>query len=281
MTGRPPRFLWPFVIVVYVLLLAPLVVVISVSFGSTPTFDFPPKGLTLRWYHAFFASEMLVRSFFRVSQVVGLLTALVATVIGSLAAIGLVRLHFRGRDAIETFFLSPLLVPHILLGAAVYLYLARLAWATSSMTLLVGHIVIATPYVIRCVTAGLVGMDPRLEEAAMSLGASRPQAFIKVTLPLLRSSLVTGAIFAFNHLVQRHQPRALPCGPQRPQPTRSDFFADPVRGRPVDRRCIGPADRHRRWAYHSGAASVPAAADGLTQSARRTQCPNSQSACRS
>jgi putative spermidine/putrescine transport system permease protein len=197
MTGRPPRFLWPFVIVVYVLLLAPLVVVISVSFGSTPTFDFPPKGLTLRWYHAFFASEMFVRSFFRVSQVVGLLTALVATVIGSLAAIGLVRLRFRGRDAIETFFLSPLLVPHILLGAAVYLYLARLAWATSSMTLLVGHIVIATPYVIRCVTAGLVGMDPRLEEAAMSLGASRAQAFIKVALPLLRSSLVTGAVFAF------------------------------------------------------------------------------------
>ena len=65
------------------------------------------------------------------------------------------------------------------------------------MTLLIGHIVIATPYVIRCVTAGLVGMDPRLEEAAMSLGASRPQAFIKVTLPLLRSSLVTGAVFAF------------------------------------------------------------------------------------
>ena len=197
MSGRPPRFLWLFVIAVYALLLAPLVVVIAVSFGSTATFDFPPRGLTLRWYRAFFASETFVRSFFRVSQVVGLQTALVATVVGTLSAIGLVRLRFRGRDAIETFFLSPLLVPHILLGAAVYLYLARLAWATSSTTLLVGHIVIATPYVIRCVTAGLVGMDPRLEEAAMSLGASRPQAFIKVTLPLLRSSLVTGAVFAF------------------------------------------------------------------------------------
>jgi ABC-type spermidine/putrescine transport system permease subunit II len=197
MTGRSPRFLWPFAIAVYVLLLAPLVVVIAVSFGSTATFDFPPKGLSLRWYRAFFASETFVRSFFRVSQVIGLSTALVATVVGALAAIGLVRLRFRGRQAIETFFLSPLLVPHILLGAAVYLYLARLAWPTSSITLLAGHIVIATPYVIRCVTAGLVGMDPRLEEAAMSLGASRVQAFVKVTLPLLRSSLVTGAVFAF------------------------------------------------------------------------------------
>jgi ABC-type spermidine/putrescine transport system permease subunit II len=197
MTGRSPRFLWPFAIAVYALLLAPLVVVIAVSFGSTATFDFPPKGLSLRWYRAFFASETFVRAFFRVSQVIGLWTALVATVVGALAAIGLVRFRFRGRQAIETFFLSPLLVPHILLGAAVYLYLARLAWPTSSLTLLLGHVVIATPYVIRCVTAGLVGMDPRLEEAAMSLGASRVQAFVKVTLPLLRSSLVTGAVFAF------------------------------------------------------------------------------------
>jgi putative spermidine/putrescine transport system permease protein len=197
MTGRPPRYLWPFVVAVYALLLAPLVVVAVVSFGSTSTFDFPPKGLSLRWYRAFFASEMFVRSFFRVSQVVGLLTALVATVVGTLSAIGLVRIQFRGRQAVETFFLSPLLVPHILLGAAVYLYLARLAWPTSSMTLLVGHIVIATPYVIRCVTAGLAGMDRSLEEAAMSLGASRAQAFFKVTLPLLRSSMVTGAVFAF------------------------------------------------------------------------------------
>jgi putative spermidine/putrescine transport system permease protein len=197
MSGRPPRYLWPFVGAVYLLLLAPLVVVIAVSFGPTPTFDFPPAGLSLRWYRAFFASQTFVHSFFRVSQVIGLMTALVATLIGTLSAIGLVRLRFRGRHAVETFFLSPILVPHILLGAAVYLYLARLAWPTSSMTLLVGHIVIATPYVIRCVTAGLVGMDPRLEEAAMSLGASRPRAFLEVTLPLLRSSLVSGAVFAF------------------------------------------------------------------------------------
>ena len=197
MNGRTPWFLVPTAVIVYALLLAPLVVVVAVSFGPSATFDFPPKGLSLRWYRAFFASEMFVHAFFRVSQVVGLLTALVATVAGTLSAIGLVRLRFRGREALEAFFLSPLLVPHILLGAAAYLYLARLGWPTSSVTLLVGHIVIATPYVIRCVTAGLVGMDPRLEEAAMSLGASRPQAFFKVTLPLLRSSLVSGAVFAF------------------------------------------------------------------------------------
>jgi putative spermidine/putrescine transport system permease protein len=88
-------------------------------------------------------------------------------------------------------------VPQILLAAALYLFYARLALTASIWTLLAGHLVICTPYVIRSVTAGLVGMDPRLEEAAMSLGATRPQAFFKVTLPLLRSSLLSGAIFAF------------------------------------------------------------------------------------
>src|SRR5262249_2145189 len=82
MSGGPPRFLWPFVVAVYALLLAPLLVVIVVSFGSTATFDFPPAGLSLRWYRAFFASEMFVRSFFRVSQVIGLATAVVATIAG-------------------------------------------------------------------------------------------------------------------------------------------------------------------------------------------------------
>ena len=148
---------------------------------------------------------------------------------------------FRGRQAIETFFLSPLLVPHILLGAAVYLYLARLAWPTSSSTLLAGHIVIATPYVIRCVTAGLVGMDPRLEEAAMSLGATRTQAFFKVTLPLLRSSLVTGAVFAFIISFSDINLALFLAGRQRAQPARAHLLrrssSRPTRRSPPPRRC--------------------------------------------
>src|SRR5262249_59492707 len=94
-------------------------------------------------------------------------------------------------------FFARSLVPEILVAAALYLLYARLTIQASIWTLLCGHLVICTPYVIRSVTAGLVGMDPRLEEAAMSLGATRAQAFFKVTLPLLRSSLQSGAIFAF------------------------------------------------------------------------------------
>ena len=197
MSGRAPWVLLPFVILVYVGLLAPLVVVIAVSFGTSAAFEFPPTRLTLHWFEAFFNSKSFVHSFFQVSLVVGLLAGALATLLGTASAIGLVRFRFFGREALETFFLMPLLVPEILLGAALYLFYARLAIQASILSLLWGHLVICTPYVIRSVTAGLVGMDPRLEEAAMSLGATRMQAFFKVTFPLLRSSLVSGAIFAF------------------------------------------------------------------------------------
>ena len=197
MSVRRPVVLPVAVVLVYTGLLAPLLVVIGVSFNAGGGFDFPPRGLSLRWYATFFASTPFVTAFFRVSLVVGVLTAIGATILGALAAIGVVRFRFPGREALEAFFLTPLLVPHILLGAALYLYFVRLGMKPSLLTMTLSHLVISTPYVIRSVTAGLVGIDPRLEEAAMSLGASRAQAFFKVTLPLLRSSLMSGAIFAF------------------------------------------------------------------------------------
>jgi ABC-type spermidine/putrescine transport system permease subunit II len=197
MNGQMPILLKPFVALTYVLLLAPLVIVVAVSFGPSPNFDFPPTGLTLKWYQAFFANAEFVRAFFQVSLLLGLLSAVLACLLGIIAAIGLVRFLFVGHDALEAFFLAPLFIPEILFGAALYLIYARLGIRPSMTSLLFGHVVICTPFVIRNVTAGLTGLDPRLEEAAMSLGANRIQAFLKVALPLIQSSILSGFIFAF------------------------------------------------------------------------------------
>ena len=197
MNRQMPPLLKPFVALTYVLLLAPLVIVVAVSFGPSANFEFPPGGLSLRWYQAFFANPEFVRAFFQVSLVLGLLAASSACALGALAAIGLVRLRFAGREALEAFFMAPLFIPEILFGAALYLIYARLGVRPSLTSLLCGHVVICTPYVIRNVMAGLIGLDPRLEEAAMSLGAGRVQAFLKVALPLIRSSILSGFIFAF------------------------------------------------------------------------------------
>jgi ABC-type spermidine/putrescine transport system permease subunit II len=147
-------------VVIYLFLLAPLLIVVAVSFDPTDGFRFPPPGFSLRWYVAFFTSETFMRAFFRVSLLVALTVSVLATVIGGTAAVGLVRFLTRGRTLMETLFLAPIVVPEILLGAALFLYRS-------------------------------------LEEAAMSLGASRAQAFWKVTMPLIRSSLLSAAIFAF------------------------------------------------------------------------------------
>lgn len=194
---RRPKWLLPLVVAIYALILAPLVVVIGVSFTGGDGFDFPPASLSLRWYYAFAASKSMVTSFFYVSLIVALATSLLAILVGTLAAIGIVRFRFRGTAWLESLFLSPIFVPHILLGTALYLYFARLNIKASLASLVLGHLLVAIPYVVRIVISGLVNINPRLEEAAKSLGAGPVKAFVKATLPLLSTSLVSGAIFAF------------------------------------------------------------------------------------
>lgn len=197
MSVRRPRWLLPLVIAIYAFILAPIVVVVGVSFTASQGFDFPPRGLSLQWYRSFFNDAAMVASFFHVSLLVALLTSLAATALGMLAAIGIVRVQFRGSEWLESLFLSPIFVPHVLLGAALFLYFSRLNIKASIFSLVLGHLVICVPYVIRIVMSGLVTINPRLEEAAMSLGAGPVKAFVKVVLPLLFSSVMSGAIFAF------------------------------------------------------------------------------------
>jgi putative spermidine/putrescine transport system permease protein len=186
-----------FVALVFVFLLAPLVVVVLVSFNPTSGFRIPTWEFSLRWYEKFFGLAPFRDGLFVVSLPIALAASVAATLLGTLTAICLVRCKLVARNVVEGFFMLPLLIPSILLGAALYLVVARIGVAGAFWTIIVGHTLLGVPYVIRVVGAGLAAVDPRLEEAAISLGCTPAQAFRKVVLPVLRSSIFSGAIFAF------------------------------------------------------------------------------------
>ena len=181
---------------VYVYLLASVTIVILVSFTPSTYIAFPPQGWSLRWY-----DEMLQKTEFLdslgLSLTLALVTAAIAAVLGTLSSFALVRFHFPGRDFISTLVLSPLLVAGIVIGVAMLQFMSTIHMGASIGRLLLAHVIITTPYVVRAVTATLVGFDRVLEEAAMSLGANRWTTTRMITLPLIKSGLIAGTIFAF------------------------------------------------------------------------------------
>jgi len=190
-------FVFPlFILLIYAFLLAPLLVVVAVSFDATGTFQFPPSMLSVEWYVKVFDADYFVHAFW-VSLIVALGVALFTTLLGGLAAIALVRFTFVGRDVVSTVFLAPIMLPDILFGAALLLFYGHGQLRGTLAAILIGHMAIALPFVIRTISAGLAGTSLTLEEAAMSLGASPFQAFVKITGPLIRSSVLSAAIFAF------------------------------------------------------------------------------------
>ncbi|MCC7275321.1 MAG: ABC transporter permease [Alphaproteobacteria bacterium] len=177
-------------------LLAPLVVLVGASFSEVDYVRFPPQGFSLRWYAAFFRDPVFVGSLLLSTQIAFAAAAL-ATVLGFPAAYVLVRRRFPGRRLAWSLFLSPLLVPQIILGVALLQLFSVLGFATSFAGLLIAHVVAVMPYVIRTVGAALVSIDPRVEEAAADLGANRLEMMALVVAPMVKGGLLAGALFAF------------------------------------------------------------------------------------
>lgn len=180
----------------YVFLLAPLVFVVIVSFNGGPVPSFPPADLSWRWY-----AEALQSANFMGGLATSLWLAaaatLVATPVGVAAAYGIARGRWRGRALLEAFFLSPLIVPGIVIGIAVLVAMAGLGLGSAPLRLLLGHVLIVLPYTLRTVLASMARMDPVLEEAGRVFGASRWQVLRYITLPQLRGSIAAGAVLSF------------------------------------------------------------------------------------
>ena len=181
---------------IFVFLIAPVVIIVMVSLSSSEYLSFPPSALSLRWYERF-VGDPSWRNAIWVSLQVGGLTMVFATSLGVLAALGLVRGTFRWRGAIYAFLLSPMIVPTIITAIGLYFLVARIRWTGSILAMALGHTVLALPVVVIVVSATLQGFDERLEQAALSLGASRWRALRKITLPLIGPGILSAALFAF------------------------------------------------------------------------------------
>ena len=181
---------------VLLFLIAPVVIIVIVSFSGADYLSFPPPHLSLRWYQRFLGASSWRQAIW-VSTQVALLTMVFATLLGLLAALALVRGRFRGKGVIYAVMLSPMIVPTVITAIGLYFFFVRLKATGSILAMALGHTVLALPVVVIIMAAALQGFDMRLEQAALSLGASRLTALRRITLPLILPGLLSAALFAF------------------------------------------------------------------------------------
>jgi putative spermidine/putrescine transport system permease protein len=190
------RALWIYGTLLLVALVLPIAVVVLGSFTAGERMDFPPDGLSLRWYAAFLDSREFIDAA-RTSFEVAALTSLAAGVGGALAALALARRRFPGSAAAETLLTLPLGIPSVALGLAFLILYTEIGLGGTKLSLVCGHTIVTLPFVLRLVRANFAGYSWNLERAASNLGAPPWRVFWHITLPLVRPGVIGGMIFAF------------------------------------------------------------------------------------
>ena len=185
-----------FVAIAVIYFLLPLTVIIGTSFTETAFLKFPPQGFTLAWYAKFLGDSSYVHSI-GLSAALATSATLSAVLLGVPAALVLARSAVPAARMISALFLSPLILPPIVIGAALLQFATSVGIARTFAALYLGHVVLIVPYVIRTTIASLARFERTLEEAAQDLGASGAETFFLVTLPLIKPGVIAGALFAF------------------------------------------------------------------------------------
>ncbi len=183
-------------VLVYIFMFAPILVTVILSFNASMFGGFPMTGLSLQWYGKLLQNAAVLRAF-QTSIWIALLTAAVCTVLGVAAAIALTRYEFRGKQWMNTLVILPALVPETILGVGLLLLMKWAHQPRSYLLLVLGHIMLALPFVVLVVQARLIGVKRVYEEAALSLGANRFATFREVTLPLLMPAIVASVLLVF------------------------------------------------------------------------------------
>jgi putative spermidine/putrescine transport system permease protein len=190
--------LWLYVLAGAVLafLLIPTLIVIPMSFSASQYLEFPPRKWSLRWYEHYFAS-VTWRDATVTSLKAAALTSLLATPIGTLAAYGLSVSRLRVARALQVLLITPMIVPVILIAVGVFYVYVKVKLNNSLMGLVLAHTMLAVPIVMIVVASALKSFDMNQEMVARSLGASRPRAFLTITLPQIRFAVVSSAVLSF------------------------------------------------------------------------------------
>ena len=188
--------LWIVASAVLFFLLLPLAIIVPSSFSASAYMEFPPRGLSLQWYRNYLGSRAWVEPTL-LSLRVAIVTMVISTLAGTLAAFGLVRGRFPGRRALEFFLLSPMVVPVIVFAIGCYFLFSKVKLIDTPWALYLSHAIVATPLVVIIVGSAPRTFDRTLEQAARSLGAGYSRALWYVTIPILRPAILSAAAFAF------------------------------------------------------------------------------------
>ncbi|WP_319773495.1 ABC transporter permease [Breoghania sp.] len=185
-----------FIIAFALFMVAPIAIVVGVAFTPTGHLEFPPSGISLRWFRAILDNPDFIEAAITSLQI-GVLSATLAMFLAVPAALAITRGHFPGREALLAFLMSPLMVPTVVLGIAFLRFLTMVGLTGSFMGLVLCHVIIVLPYGLRLVLASLTGLDRSVEKAAIALGASNWTVFHRIVLPSIIPGIVGGWVLAF------------------------------------------------------------------------------------
>ena len=185
-----------YIYLVFLFLYLPILYVIIFSF-NTSKLNITFESFTFQWYGTFFKNRPLMESLTN-TLIIGVISTVIATIIGTIGAIGLSKYKFRGKKIIDKLLYIPIVIPEVVLGIALLSIYSALSIPLGLLSLTLSHITFSIPFVVITVRARLAGFDKFLEEAAMDLGANRIVTFWRVTLPLIMPGVLSGAILAFS-----------------------------------------------------------------------------------
>lgn len=193
---RKQRGITIIAIIVFAFLFLPLVVIIGTSFGESSTIQFPPESFSLKWYANALASKTFMSSF-RLSLGIGVGATALALLVGVPASYALSRYSLKGKKFLKNFFLSPTMIPGIVVGYALFQFIVIQLRLPVIQGLLIGHFLISLPYIIRVVGSSMEQLDFSIEEVAWTLGCTRIRAFLSIVLPNVSSGIVAAFMLAF------------------------------------------------------------------------------------